>query len=282
MIITIIGLGLIGGSLALGLRNSNFAKTIIGVENNPIHAQKAIELGMVDKISALSNAISNADLVIAAVPVDITECILPDILTEIKHSAVVVDMGSTKNAICRKLSSHAKRQQFVASHPIAGTEHSGPEAAQENLFYGKKAIICEAQFSSNAALDAVRSMYNSLGAEIIYYSSAQVHDKHVAYVSHMSHISSFMLGLSVLEVEKDEHEILQLAGTGFASTVRLAKSSPDTWTPIFLQNADILAQALDIYIDNLQKFKHCISNNDAQTIYKMMAKANEIGKIIKN
>jgi prephenate dehydrogenase len=281
MQITIIGLGLIGGSLALGLRSSEFAKRILGVENNRQHAAKAMALGLVDAIYDLPLAVCNADLVILAVPVNAARRLLHTVLANVKPTAAVVDMGSTKNGICTEFCTHPKRQQFVASHPIAGTEYSGPDAAQADLFAGKKAIICEPQHSNDAALEVVTKMYGALGADIIFYDSAEAHDKHVAYVSHISHVSSFMLGLTVLEVEKDEGQILQLAGTGFASTVRLAKSSPSTWTPIFLQNVTLLSQALQTYIDNLQRFKTYIEKHDAQNIHNMIAQANDIAKIIK-
>jgi prephenate dehydrogenase len=281
MSITIIGLGLIGGSLALGLRRRGFASHIIGVENNPLHAEKAIELGLADTIGTLPAALQTADLVILATPVNTARQLLHAVLDNIKPTATVVDMGSTKNGICTEFRQHPQRGQFVASHPMAGTEYSGPEAAKIDLFEGKKAIICEPQCSTDAALQCVTAMYKALGAEIIFYTSAEAHDKHAAYVSHISHVSSFMLGLTVLDVEKDEQQILQMAGTGFASTVRLAKSSPDTWTPIFLQNAALLSQALQTYIGNLQRFKKYIDNADAQNIHQMIAQSNKIAKIIK-
>jgi prephenate dehydrogenase len=276
----VVGLGLIGGSLALSLRRREFAAHFVGVENNPQHAQMALALGLVDEISDLQTAVSQADMVILAVPVNIARKLLHIVLDGIKPTGVVVDMGSTKNGICTEFRKHPKRNRFVASHPMAGTEYSGPGAAIDHLFDGKKAIICEAKYSADAALERVIAMYGALGMEIIFYDSAETHDKHVAYVSHISHVSSFMLGLTVLEVEKDERHILDLAGTGFASTVRLAKSSPDTWTPIFLQNARLLSHALQIYIDNLQQFKTYIDDADADNLHKMMVEANKIGKII--
>jgi prephenate dehydrogenase len=281
MIATIIGLGLIGGSLALELRNVGIATHIIGVENNLQHANKALSLGLVDEIAPMPNALMHGDLVIMATPVNTARQLLHIILKNVKSTAVIMDVGSTKNDVCKEFRTHSNRQQFVATHPIAGTEYSGPEAAQLNLFHGKKVIICEPQYSSQASLECVMGIYQKLGAEIIFYQSAQAHDKHAAYVSHISHVSSFMLGLTVLEVEKDEEQILQLAGTGFASTVRLAKSSPHTWTPIFLQNAAMLSQALQRYIANLQQFKRYIDNDDAQNIHRMITESNEIAKIIK-
>jgi prephenate dehydrogenase len=274
-------MGLIGGSLALALRDSRFTQNIIGVETNPVNANTALSLGLADTICDLPLAVSSADLVVLAAPVNENRRMLYSLLTNLKPTAAVVDMGSTKNGICTEFAVHPKREQFVASHPIAGTEYSGPEAALPNLFSGKKAIICEPHNSSEEALDMALRMYRALNCDIIFYDSAEAHDKHVAYVSHISHISSFMLGLTVLEVEQDEKQILQLAGTGFASTVRLAKSSPNTWTPIFIQNAAILSQALQTYIDNLQRFKAYIEEKDAKNIHQMISQANDIAKIIK-
>ncbi|GHT14459.1 prephenate dehydrogenase [Bacteroidia bacterium] len=280
MNIAFVGIGLIGGSLALSLRRVGFAAHLTGVESNPQHAHQALQLGLVDTIQPLPTAVSGADMVILAVPVHIARQLLPTIFDNLLPSAVVVDMGSTKDGICTQFRNHPKRSQFVASHPMAGTEYSGPQAAVDHLFEDKKAIVCEPQYSANEAIEWVVSMYHNIGTQVLFYESAAAHDKHVAYVSHLSHISSFMLGKTVLEVEKDEQHILELASTGFASTVRLAKSSPDTWTPIFLQNAALLSSALQTYIENLQQFKKYIDAADTQKLHQMMSEANQIGKII--
>jgi prephenate dehydrogenase len=276
----IIGLGLIGGSLSLALRNSGFIQHIAGVENSDEHAAKALSLGLADVITDLHSAVSDADIVILAVPVNAAQHLLHTILENINSTAAIVDVGSTKSTICSEFCNHPKRMHFVAAHPIAGTEYSGPEAARVDLFAGRKVIICEPHNSADWALERITNMYRAAGADTIYYDSAQAHDKHAAYISHMSHVISFMLGQTVLEVEKDEQQILQMAGTGFASTVRLAKSSPDTWTPIFLQNAAMISQALQNYINNLQKFKTSLDHADASAIHTMISDANKIAAII--
>ncbi|MDR2938102.1 MAG: prephenate dehydrogenase [Prevotellaceae bacterium] len=281
MVVTFIGLGLIGGSVAISLRGRGFATRLIGVELNEEHAKQALELGLVDEVLPLSEAIPQADLVVLAIPVNAARELLPGALDLLKKEAVLVDMGSTKSGICGVARTLARRGQYVASHPMAGTEYSGPTAAIDNLFDGKKAIVCEHTLSSDFALNRVLAMYRALNMDVLFYTNPDDHDRHVAYVSHISHVSSFMLGLTVLEVEKNENHILDLAGTGFASTVRLAKSSPETWTPIFIQNATSISHALEKYIENLQMFKNKIDEKDVEGLSKLMAEANEIGKIIK-
>jgi prephenate dehydrogenase len=277
MTITIIGTGLIGGSLALGLRG--FQTKFIGVDKNAEHAKLALELGLVDAVLELKEAVKISDLIIIAIPVDSAREILPKILDEINDETVVTDMGSTKAGICKAVENHKRRRNFVAAHPIAGTEYSGPKAAIHGLFNEKTAIIADKELSSDFALQTVEKMFKLLNMRIIYMESEK-HDLHIAYVSHLSHISSFTLGLTVLEIEKDEAQIFNMAGSGFASTVRLAKSSPEMWAPIFVQNAEYLSKALDIYIENLKKFKNVIDNKLSEEAKILMKKANEIKRII--
>lgn len=281
MVVTFIGLGLIGGSVAIALRKRGFAARLIGVEANAEHAKQALDLGLVDEVLPLDSALPQADLVVLAIPVNAARELLPRALDLLKKDAVLVDMGSTKSGICGVARQHPRRGQYVASHPMAGTEYSGPTAAVDNLFDGKKAIVCEHTLSADFALNRALAMYRALNMDVLFYTNPDDHDRHVAYVSHISHVSSFMLGLTVLEVEKSENHILDLAGTGFASTVRLAKSSPETWTPIFIQNADSISHALEKYIENLQLFKKKIDSKDMEGLSKLMTEANEIGKIIK-
>lgn len=281
MTVSFIGIGLIGGSAAIALRKRGFAKRLIGVDSNPQHAEQALSLGLVDEILPPDEAVKAADMVLLAVPVNVARELLPHILNLLKEDATVVDMGSTKNGICTAARSHSRRSQYVASHPMAGTEYSGPTAAVDGLFDGKKAIVCEHSLSADFALNRALAMYRSLNMEVLFYTDAEAHDRHVAYVSHISHVSSFMLGLTVLEVEKSEKYIFDLAGTGFESTVRLAKSSPVTWTPIFLQNAESVSHALEKYIENLRRFKACVDARNADGIAALITEANEIEKIIK-
>ncbi len=281
MVVTFIGLGLIGGSVAISLRKRGFATRLIGVDASAEHAGQALELGLVNEVLLLDQAVAQADLVVLAIPVNAARELLPRLLDLLKKDAVLVDMGSTKGGICAVARTHPNRSRYVASHPMAGTEYSGPTAAVDNLFDGKKAIVCEHTLSSDLALNRVLAMYRALNMDVLFYTNPDDHDRHVAYVSHISHVSSFMLGLTVLEVEKSESHILDLAGTGFASTVRLAKSSPETWTPIFIQNAASISHALEKYIENLQLFKSKIDAKDVEGLGRLMAEANEIGKIIK-
>jgi prephenate dehydrogenase len=283
MTITVVGVGLIGGSLALSLRKNGFGTNFIGVDNNEIHRSDAMWLGIVDEVLPLEDAVCKSDMVILSIPVNAARKTLVKILDVIdsknNDKTVVVDMGSTKKGICSESENHPRRAQYVASHPIAGTEFSGPKAAVDNLFDGKKTIICDRELSSDYALNLVLEMYQSIGMEISYMSS-DIHDKHIAFVSHISHISSFALGTTVLNIEKDEKSIFTMAGSGFSSTVRLAKSSPETWTPIFIQNADSILFALNNYIRQLEEFRISLENKDSGRLKELMQNANEIKRIV--
>ncbi|MBL7857865.1 MAG: prephenate dehydrogenase [Cyclobacteriaceae bacterium] len=279
MNVTIIGLGLIGGSMALDLRKSGLATSLIGVDLREVHAQKALQLGLVDKILSEDQALAVADVVIMAIPVNAITQLLSSVLDVIKPEAVVIDTGSTKSNICRSVGNHPKRNQYVASHPIWGTENSGPEAALEGMMRNKTNIICERDKSSDQALTVALKVFDAMGLNTIFME-AEEHDKHVAYVSHLSHVSSFLLGQTVLDIEKDEKNIFALAGSGFASTVRLAKSSPDMWAPIFEQNLDYLSNALQEYIMHLQRFHYHLLKKDTKELHRIMGNANQIRRVL--
>jgi prephenate dehydrogenase len=271
--------GLIGGSFALGLRHAGIATEIIGVDKNPEHAAEALALGLVDKILPEAEALALADIIILAIPVNALNNFVPDALNKIKEGAVIIDTGSTKSSICKTVANHPKRAQFVAAHPIAGTENSGPAAAFDGLFKSKTNIICESEKSSAHSMDIAMRAFNALEMKNIFME-AEEHDRHVAYVSHLSHVSSFLLGQTVLDIEKDEKNIFALAGSGFDSTVRLAKSSPDMWAPIFEQNVEYLSQALLEYIMHLQRFHYHLLKRDSKELHRIMSKANEIRRVL--
>ncbi len=279
MIVSIIGLGLIGGSLAISIRENELAKRIIGVDSSNKNAEDALAIRLVDEITNIETAVPLADLIIIAVPVDQTKLILPKVLDSVNKYSTVIDVGSTKEGICRAADQHRNRGNFVATHPITGTENYGPSAAIPELFNDKLSIICDSERSFDFAILQTEKLYKSLGMKIINMKSKE-HDLHAAYVSHLSHISSFTLGLTVLEIEKNEETIFELAGSGFASTVRLAKSSPDMWAPIFDQNSKHLSEALNAYIKNLQLFKKLIEKKQTKEIYNLMKEANDIGRIL--
>jgi len=280
MIISIIGIGLIGGSLARDLRANGFADLLIGVDNSPENAQEAIDLGLVDHVYSLQDAVANADLIVLTVPVEAMKTLLPEILDLMHKDQVLVDMGSTKRALIQSVKDHVLRNRYVASHPMAGTEYSGPSAAIKNLFANKVAIICDKDSSDLDALKVVEKMYKSLFMELDYMEST-AHDQHAAYVSHISHISSFILANTVLAKEKSESSIFKMASGGFESTVRLAKSSPRMWADIFYQNSDNLSEVLDTYIEMLQTFKEKMEAKDYDYLFEEMRKANEIKRILK-
>ena len=281
MNVTIVGLGLIGGSIAIDLRASGFAKKIIGVDNNAEHVKQANSRGLCDEILQLKKAVKNSDLVILAIPVDAVMKILPETLDLAGAKCTVTDMGSTKADIIKAVSKHKKRKQYVASHPMAGTEFSGPLAAVKGLFQNRTTVICEAEKSSAASLRKIDSLYDALGMRKVYMSPAE-HDLHTAYISHLSHISSFALANTVLDKEKNNSTIFNLAGGGFESTVRLAKSSPEMWNPIFSQNREHILSALELYIKHLENFREGLKKQKPDKTFKLMKNANSITRVLQS
>ncbi len=279
MNVAIVGLGLIGGSAGLKLRESGFASRLIGVDSNVDNCLKAIDLGLVDVTKPMDEAVSEADLVMVAIPVDVMADVLPGILDLIGDKTVVMDMGSTKEDICDAIRQHPKRNQFVAAHPIAGTENSGPDAAFASLFEDKTGILCDTRESREEAAEMAQKCLEALGMHVIEMDSKS-HDLHIAYVSHISHISSFVLGQTVLEIEKDEASIFNMAGSGFESTVRLAKSSPQMWAPIFKKNKKHISNALGAYLDNLAAFKRFIDEGREDDLVETMQNANDIRRVL--
>jgi len=279
MKITIIGMGLIGGSMALVLRSKLPGAEILGVEANEGHARKAIELGLVNSITNLEKAVQASELVIVATPVDTIITLLPLIL-KLNPAAIVMDAGSTKGSIIEAANTSGRRGRFVATHPMWGTEYSGPEAALATAFNGKAAVICDREDSDADALELVEKIYDALGMHLVYMNSEE-HDLHVAYVSHISHITSFALANTVLEKEREDNAIFELASGGFESTVRLAKSNPATWTSIFRQNRENVLEVLNEHISQLKKFKACLEKDNYEFLEELMTNANRIKRIIK-
>ncbi|MFC2176544.1 prephenate dehydrogenase [Bacteroidota bacterium] len=277
--VTVVGLGLIGGSMAISLKNRGYAAHVIGVDASETNRLRALEIGVVDQVSELDQAVKNANVVILAIPVDRIVGVLQSILDQINDKTVVIDTGSTKSLICESVKNHPNRGRYVAVHPIAGTENSGPDAALDGLFDDKVSIICDSHLSNPDAIAETKKILEVLNMRITEMDSKS-HDLHIAYVSHLSHITSFMLGKTVLEMEKDENNIFDMAGSGFESTVRLAKSSPDMWMPIFAQNSKNVSAALDKHIKNLQAFKTLIDNNESSEMYEIMKETNKIRRVL--
>lgn len=276
--IYIIGVGLIGGSLAIDIKKKYPEVVIHGISRKETTLDEALALNLIDKKATLDDIV-NADLVIISIPVDATVKLLPSILDKIPDTGLVVDAGSTKEAICKVVENHPKRRNFLAMHPIAGTEHSGPSAAIPDLFIGKTNIVCEVEKTTFKLQEKALELFKSIGMRI-RYMNPEAHDKHIAYVSHLSHISSFMLGKTVMEKEKNERDIFDMAGSGFASTVRLAKSSPEMWTPIFKQNKQNVIETLEEYINNLTQFKDLMKGDDFDAIFNEMKETNHIKDIL--
>lgn len=277
--VSIVGLGLIGGSFALALKKTGLAENIIGIDTNINHQIEALELGIVNEIDNLKEAVLRSDLVVLAIPINAAQQFLPEILDYIPEESIVMDMGSTKAGICEIVKNHPNRKNFVATHPIAGTENSGPSAAFAELFLNKVSIICDPELSAPTAVKKVKKIYQNLWTNVSTMSS-EAHDKHIAFVSHLSHITSFALGQTVLNIEKDEKAIFDMAGSGFESTVRLAKSSPDMWTPIFIQNRENLLNAIDAYEEQIKNMRRMIEDANPENIHQYLSNTNDIRRIL--
>ena len=287
MKVGIIGLGLIGGSMAIDLKRKCFAEEIIGVEADPVNAAAAQKIGLVDRTADLQECVDSSDVIILAVPVGAAVRMLPQVLDRFaelskdgKTDKVVMDVCSTKEHLTRSVKYHPMRRNYVASHPMAGTEYSGPWAAMPGLYDGHACIICDSEESSPKAVRLVESLYEVLNMRTIYMNSSN-HDVHTAYVSHISHVTSFALALTVLDKERDEKHIFDLASGGFSSTVRLAKSSPDMWTPILSQNRDNVLHVMDTYIEKMNAFRQAIADGDEDAVRGLIEDANRIRRIIR-
>ena len=277
----VIGLGLIGGSMALDLKRRGFAACTLGVEQDPVAAEAARTIGLVDEVVSYEDCIARADIIVVAVPVGAAVKMVPDILNHFEQGdKIVIDVCSTKSQICHATQYHPRRGQFVSTHPMAGTEYSGPWAAQPGLFDGRACIFANTEDSSPKAVKAIEELYAVLNMRPIYMNADQ-HDVHTAYVSHISHVTSFALALTVLDKEKDEKHIFDLASGGFSSTVRLAKSNADMWVPILSQNHDNVLHVMDTYIDKMQQFRDAIATYDETRIRELIAEANKIKKILR-
>jgi prephenate dehydrogenase len=278
--VTIVGVGLISGSFALGLKERGLARNIIGVSRTEASSKKAIDLGLIDEALPLQEAVKKSDLIYVAIPVDTTLPVMQTIMDMVTEKQVVADAGSTKEALCAALENHPMRSRFVATHPMWGTEYSGPEAAVRNAFAGRACVICEKEKSDKEAVDIIEKIYHELGMHILYMN-AKDHDMHTAYISHISHITSFALANTVLEKEKEDNAIFELASAGFESTVRLAKSNPSMWAPIFMQNRENILDVLNEHISQLRKFKACLEKENNEYLLELIENANRIRRIIK-
>jgi prephenate dehydrogenase len=277
--IYIIGVGLIGGSFALEIKKIFPDSNIIGIDNSKENLDQAINLGIIDAIGSIDD-ITNPFMILLAIPVKSIINILPNVLDKSTQDTIVIDFGSTKNSICKSVMNHKNRSNFVAAHPIAGTEFSGPNAAHYGLFDNKNIIICEHEKSNENIINTALEIFSKMKMIVSYMDSIS-HDKHIAYVSHLSHLSSFMLGKTVMDEEESEKNIFDMAGSGFESTVRLAKSSPKMWTDIFDDNKANVLKSLSDYINNLELIKDLIESNKFEELESQLKKTNYIKKILK-
>ena len=277
MKVGIVGLGLIGGSMAIDLKRKGFATEILGLESEPVNAAAAQKIGLVDRVVTLEECMEESDIIVLAVPVGTAATILPKVL---ESGKIVTDVCSTKEMLVNTVRNHPARRKYVPSHPMAGTEYSGPWAAMPGLFDGHACIICDPEDSDPKAVELIEELYTVLNMRTIEMSSVS-HDVHTAYVSHVSHVTSFALALTVLEKEKDEKHIFDLASGGFSSTVRLAKSGPEMWTPIFMQNRDNVLRVMDTYIEKMNAFRNAIAEGDEEAVRGLIEEANKIRRIIR-
>lgn len=277
---TLIGVGHIGGSMALAAKQTGLVQRVLGVDQDQNNLDKAKAMDIIDEAVSLDEGIKQADLIVLAIPVNAIKSMLAQLLDKVTHQTVI-DVGSTKSAILHTIVHHAQRRNFVATHPMAGTEFSGPEAALVDLFKEKTCVLVDTEASDPERVKSIESLFIAMKMHL-FYLDAQAHDVHVAYVSHISHISSFALALTVLAKEKDENTIFELASGGFSSTVRLAKSSPDMWIPIFEQNKDNVLDVLDEHINTLSMFRSLLIKKDFKTFRHLIEEANQIKKILKN
>jgi len=280
MNVCIVGLGLLGGSFSLALRKEHEDVSVKGVDINERNCRKAVELGIADKIVSFEEGVGTSDLIVLATPGNVLIEQITKALDLMRPDAILTDLGSTKETLAAVVDSHPRRSRYVAAHPMAGTENSGPEAAFASLMHHKMMIICDREKSDPDAVEKLEGLLKSIDMKIAYMNSKD-HDRHIAFVSHLSHITSFVLGATVLDKEKDERSIFAMAGSGFSSTVRLAKSSPDMWAPIFSQNKKNVLTALDAYINKLEYFKQIIADDDEKASYELMHHANEIRRVLR-
>ena len=278
--VTIVGVGLIGGSFALALKEKKLAKHIIGVDFNEANLAKALELGLIDKALPLEEAVKKSDLIYVAIPVDATITVIEKIMLLINETQIVVDAGSTKYALSKIVKKYPLQNRFIATHPMWGTEHSGPEAAVHGAFEGKACVICNKENVDEDAVKTIENIYKEIGMHLVYMD-AEAHDLHAAYISHISHITSFALANTVLEKEREDDAIFELASGGFESTVRLAKSNAAMWVPIFKQNKENVLDVLNEHIMQLKKFKSCLEKENYNYLQELIEDANKIRRIIK-
>ncbi len=281
MNVGIVGLGLIGGSMGLDLRKRGFASRVTGVESESVNAEAALRIGLADSIAGIDECVAESDVIVLAIPVGAACKLLPQVLDRVVGTdKVVIDVCSVKESMCQVAAGHQARSQYVATHPMAGTEYSGPWAAMPGLFDGRACILCDVEESSPKAVRLVEKLYDALNMRVTYMRS-DAHDMHVAYVSHISHITSFALALTVLDKEKDEKHIFDLASGGFSSTVRLAKSSADMWVPILAMNHDNVLRVMDTYIEKMKEFRSAIDAYDEGRIRELIEEGNKIKRIIR-
>ena len=275
MNIAIVGLGLMGGSLALSLKKLDFIDTIVGSDHNAEHQKSALELKLVDKFVEFKE-LKNYDVIFLAIPVNgVIESLKK--LTDVDETTTIIDLGSTKDKIVSSVPPSI-RKNFVAAHPMTGTENFGPTAAVEGLYDDKVVVLCDLEDSGELQRTRARKIFKALNMKK-YFMKADEHDRHAAFISHMPHAISYSIANTVMKQE-NKHNILALAAGGFRSMSRLAKSSPDMWEDIFKQNKSNLLEAIDLFEKELANIKENIKNDEWQKVHKDISDGNKLHDIL--
>jgi len=274
MNVAIIGLGLMGGSLALSLKKLDFIDEIVGHDHNEKHQKDAISLGLVKKIVSF-NKLKDYDVIFLAIPVNGVIAALQE-LKDVKENTTIIDLGSTKEKIVTAVPSEI-RKNFVAAHPMTGTENFGPHAALEGLYENKVVVLCDLEDSGIHQREVARKIFKALKMKK-YFMKSHEHDRHAAFISHMPHAISYSLANTVMKQEKRDN-ILALAAGGFRSMSRLAKSSPYMWEDIFRQNKENLLEAIELFQKELNSMKKNIQNDEWDKVHQEMAEANKLHDI---
>lgn len=271
--LSIIGTGLIGCSIALGVKG--MFRNVAGYDSDAENFESAINAGIVNQSWSINRIAFGSDVIIVSVPVNVAVSIIPYVLSKINDNAVVIDVGSTKSTICKTVRNHSRRGSFVAAHPMAGSENSGPRRANAQLLNGRKVIICEPELSSLSALNCAKMIFANLGMSIDYMD-ADAHDRVVALVSHLPQIVSYGVASTVAQSMEVNHQWCDLAASGFDSSTRLAKSPSNVWTPILIQNKEHIVDFLDLFIKQIETVKGFIESGDADSINQFIHQSQSV------
>ena len=276
MNIGIIGLGLMGGSLAKAVKRYGIAKKVYGFTNSEKNKKDILELNLVDELVDLETLKKVSDVIILAIPVDAIISMFPNFL-DIDENTTIIDMGSTKEYIVKNIPEKI-RKNFIAAHPMTGTEKSGPKAAIDDLYEGKTVVLCDLEDNTEVHINRAYEIFQAIGMRIVVMNSSR-HDIHACYMSHLPHLISFSLANTVMGHE-DPKSIIALAAGGFKDMSRIAKSSPIMWSDIFKQNKKNLLDSMDLFEKHLKDARKLIEDENYENLQNWMKKANTLHEIL--